>query len=407
MRNMFFKTLLAGVFFSTYYSVRISSFYFTVSDGLFVVAFLGGVMSGVFSDLDFGDAKNHLVLWAIGVFLIVVGLLFSDLVNQPPPSRTLATVSQYLFAYLFLPFLVMSLKSNVHIKKLLMGFAMGLGSVVAIGGCFYICFPSIYARLVEAGIFIMQVRLGSFIGPNGMAKTIAMTMPFILFKFQDGESYKTSLLLFLVFVFGLIGAASIGGVFSTLLGIIMYLILAPNRTSNLPKFISIILITVALFYCLNQSSYFSQSIIRSFRRVSIPISERSLEAAGSSTEKIALAKEAVAKIAISPLIGIGSHQFVEKTNLMEPVHNTYLLLWVEGGLLSFIGILIIVFSAVSYAWRVYRKGKNKQDITCASLVFTTSFVYATNLLTNTNSYSRFEILPVILTMALLARRERQ
>jgi O-antigen ligase len=122
----------------------------------------------------------------------------------------------------------------------------------------------------------------------------------------------------------------------------------------------------------------------------------SLEEAGSFHERVALMNEALEMVDDTMLLGIGVDQYELQSRYGAPVHNTYLLLWTEGGLPALIGwtsLLMISLFGVLYAGRQHRLEAATGFALAAMVVFigfTTGHIYA-----------RQSVLPLYLAMALV------
>jgi len=97
------------------------------------------------------------------------------------------------------------------------------------------------------------------------------------------------------------------------------------------------------------------------------------------------------------LIGIGPDQYRVQSEMRAPVHNVYLLLWTEGGILSLIGFILILLGAIGCALTSLFDRINRA-FAAAIFANVTMFMFAANALPHV--YSRFWVVPIVLPMAL-------
>ena len=121
--------------------------------------------------------------------------------------------------------------------------------------------------------------------------------------------------------------------------------------------------------------------------------------AGTYISRVELIKEAIDMIADERIIvvGIGADQFRERSVQNAPVHNLYLLLWVEGGMLAVIGW--VLFSGVGVLlWYAIRKAGGSQN--ALAVVATVVAVFLTIALFVHICTRRYWTLPVFLCFGL-------
>lgn len=397
------RLVAIGMFLAPFSTIHVPGLALTASDIVFVVALCYGVAAGSAMRVRLGDAKLAVLTWIVGAVLVVLGLLVSDLLGETPPDRTIAAVSQYMFAYVVLMWLAFALPTRKHVTRSVWAFILGLATAVTIGGLMYVFVPDWYVRFVDAGIFVMKLRLAPFMGPNGLAKTIALVVPFLLSLLAtDSITRPRTTIVLSVFVAGLVGAASFGGTLATLWGIGLYSVLAPRGARRMLVRRGLLGLTF-MAIGIGVFGHQLEVLARPFERILHAFEAGQLGSAGSASAKVQLMQDAAYLIAMSPLVGYGSLQSGILTSTGEPVHNTYLLAWVEGGLLSFVGILLVVLAPLIYGLRIFFKQQGQTDRLRAAVLLSTASVFALNLMTNTNSYARYSVAPVVLMTALVSR----
>jgi O-antigen ligase len=122
----------------------------------------------------------------------------------------------------------------------------------------------------------------------------------------------------------------------------------------------------------------------------------SLHEAGSFDDRMALNAEALEMVGDTMLVGLGVDQYRRISQYGTTVHNTYLLLWTEGGLPALVGyvsLLMIALFGVPYFGRQKRLEAATAFALAAMVVFigfTTGHVYA-----------RQSVVPLWLALALV------
>jgi O-antigen ligase len=106
-------------------------------------------------------------------------------------------------------------------------------------------------------------------------------------------------------------------------------------------------------------------------------------------------------ISNNPVIGIGVDNFQSVSKLNNDVHNGFLLIWAEGGILSIIGTLLITFAFPIYIITSSAQdfGKVSRKINSITLSFTLLFII--NIASNTQFYDRYWFVPFFLLLKLI------
>jgi O-antigen ligase len=121
----------------------------------------------------------------------------------------------------------------------------------------------------------------------------------------------------------------------------------------------------------------------------------SLDEAGTFDDRVALMKEALELVDDSLLVGIGVDQYRVQSRFGAPVHNTFLLIWTEGGLpalLGWLGLLIMLIAGAPLLAGRRLDGA----VGCA-----VGLVFACIGFTTSHTYGRHLVVPVHLAMALV------
>jgi O-antigen ligase len=402
--------LYASVFLVAFPSIRLWDTPITLSDMLFIILLI--VILLINSDLKI-IASPVLFAWWISGSLIIVGLLVSSLAHSAGSLSSFSRIAQYMFAYLLLPFLFAAAcrQFHIHIETVLKWCIWGFltSTIIAVVAAMF--FTDLYLQLVTSGFFPVEDRVGGFVGPNGLAKTLALLTPYIVWQIAYGRRYPFMQILFLlIFTIGVIGAASVAGIISFSFALILSLLVFRRAILRILTSISFILI-LSFFWIpfINLSP--NERIASSINRLLQVIEAGSIEGASSYNIRTWLMEEAIAFISKSPIIGVGAGRYEELSQFGIQVHNTYLLLWCEGGVAAFVGILSFATFPLIYAVfqilinLIYIRNKN--NVFYEFIVVITSIIFCLNIFTNTNSFSRFTVIPLILIVLWFIEKENE
>jgi hypothetical protein len=300
-------------------------------------------------------------------------------------------------------------------RQLAQSFLNGFMLAIAIGLVVLIVAPGTYRALEHSGFFIGtdefgSGRFGSVVGPNGLSKTVAVSIPLLyLVAVRSGTTSRLY-----VYVFAALGIASVvlasswGGAGACCLALALTVssLVVTMRKSFVSRRLGIVLAVAILLAGVLWLAVLSDvvpsvpaGLTKQFReRIVSVVASGSLSDAGSFEVKVGLAREAFALISHLSLVGIGSGQYVVHSAYRQSVHNTFLLVWSEGGILALVGLLAIVVAPAAYALRRHPVRSNGRAETHA--LITLVIVFVVNSLTNTSIYPRFIVLPLLVGFAL-------
>jgi O-antigen ligase len=132
------------------------------------------------------------------------------------------------------------------------------------------------------------------------------------------------------------------------------------------------------------------------QRVLSPMRSGSVEQAGSFEERLVLMAEALEMVDQTMVVGIGVDQYRVKSQFGVPVHNTYLLLWTEGGLPALIGWISLLMIALFGAPFIGRHHRLE-----AATAFAIAVIFVAIGFTTGHVYARYLVIPLCLAMALV------
>ena len=131
------------------------------------------------------------------------------------------------------------------------------------------------------------------------------------------------------------------------------------------------------------------------QRVLGAVRSGSLDAAGTFEGRVALMKEALELLDDTMVVGLGVDQYRVLSRFGAPVHNTFLLIWTEGGLPALIGWLSLLIMVTAGAVLIARRRLD------GALGLAVGLVFACIGFTTSHTYGRHLVVPVHLAMALV------
>lgn len=323
-----FTLLQAGVFFAPYVALHPPSLYFTVADGFFLGAFLlrlsTGRLARPFAELTW--------MWLLGLLLLTGGLFLGS-IFKGDMARCLTLLSQYFFAYLIVP-LVLLRRSEEEVIRLIKCGLWGMAIMCAIG---IVVYMSGYNSLEKGQMQLVTggKRLSGFVdNPNAMAVLTVMSMPLLWFLLLSRQMRPIVALPCMgLLIVGVILTSSNTGLYSMIAATLIFF--AGRRNFKT-------LITVALLG--GSVLMFGQDYLpKTFQtRVLSALDSGDISAAGTFEHRQELIMEALGMAENNLIIGLGADQYRYASQYGLPVHNTYLLLLNEGGALSLLGYLVIL-----------------------------------------------------------------
>jgi O-antigen ligase len=371
----------AAVFLAQFPLWRHPAVFFTLSDFLFCLSLLTIVLTRGLPRAPLGPLMPY---WLGASALFVLPLLGSSLINGVP-TRGLIVIGQYLFSFVVLPFALMGRdhEALVRLVKVFVigSFAASFGSVViyywGIGGFTYVS---------GAG------RLSGFVGdPNGNAHMLALSCPLVIYLWLSGRlAAYFAVPLLLVLAVALVLTSSNNGLALTGLGLIALVVLLRD-VRYLGRALAGLGVCLVLIFA--WGSFWLPETFE--HRVLGAVRSGSLDEAGTFDDRVALMKEALELVDDTLLVGIGVDQYRVQSRFGAPVHNTFLLIWTEGGLpalLGWLGLLIMLIAGAPLLAGRRLDGA----VGCA-----VGLVFACIGFTTSHTYGRHLVVPVHLAMALV------
>ena len=380
----------SGVFLAPYVNLRFSEVFFTYSDFFFCLSFAILLISGSIQRRPLSEATP---IWLFAFILMFVGLSIGSLYHNRP-DRGQIVIAQYLYSYLFLMVILIRrdpresyFLAAVFLASIILVDIYGLYSLYYIGHL-----PGEVKGAVTGGN-----RLATTLGnPNLAASMNALTMPILLYFWSSGRlKIYFALPLIAIILLTVVSTSSNSGLFIMMVSLSVFSasVLTIRQMLRLTLGIGILVAGFTTF----GSTYLLPEAFQ--KRVLSAYTSGDVSEAGTYISRVELIKEAIDTIADERIIivGIGANQFRERSVQNAPVHNLYLLLWVEGGILAVVGW--VLFSGVGVLlWYSIRKAGGSQNE--LAVVATIVAVFLTIALFVPHMYARYWTLPVFLCFGL-------
>lgn len=379
--------LAAAVFLAPYVSWRPTDLLFTFSDGLFV---LGAALLVASRTLPFAPFGAWTPLWLLAVSAMLGGLLLGSLVNGDP-ERWLIGAAQYSLSFILLPMLLVA-QGPTRTILLMRSAVAGVFAMELFGIIVYHTVEPTYASYLRFGHdFVTGAgRLGVFLGDaNWNACVIAMTLALTLYLRLRGHMSRLAFVAVLaVLCYALLLAASVTGIVSALIGVALFA--AIGRVGPSPKLIAALLVG---WFALASLGVGVPRVF--YDRVVNAVETGDVHAAGTFTGRAELIEEAWEMVEDIGLVGLGVDQYRVVSPYGAPVHNIYLLLWAEGGLVALAGWLAMI---ALLAGAAITAGRVDRFASALGLSVLSTFVIFSNAAPH--MYARLWIVPLLLAMAL-------
>lgn len=386
--------LTGAVFLAPYLTWRPFDLMFTASDALFCLAavFLG--FGGALARQPFGALTS---LWLLAFVTMVTGLFIGSVVNGEP-LRWATAAAQYGFGLVILPYLLIG-HGTARTTALAKALLAGLVAMELFGIGVYFLFDGSFEDHQKFGLeFISGTRrLGVFTSDaNWNGACLAMALPFVVYlRAKHWLRGWQALLAGTVLVAGLFLAASVSALVSAVVGLMAMVFVSGNRVPARVMTFGAIAIAAWLALGLPLPQAFGS-------RVAPAIDSGNIGAAGTFTGRFELIREAWRMVGDTMFVGLGVDQFRVVSRAGAPVHNMYLLLWTEGGLLALFGWLLLLVLLVAAAALIYRR-----DRVTAALALAVVAAFVVGSTGSPHMYARLWLVPVMLAMAFVFDRANQ
>ncbi|THK34736.1 hypothetical protein EHS39_28415 [Ensifer sp. MPMI2T] len=375
----------AAIFFSPVNVLRLNQFYFTFSDALFSLALILSLINGRIPLRPLGRVST--VVWLSGLCCIVFGLLISSLVS-PDPIRGLVVPGQYIFAYFVVLLIVAGRPVDETIKL----------AKLYILSVFLMCLHAIYLIHWDGQKNTTFVSgSGRFTGfverENECAALIALAVPILLLVAATGRLRKIYVVIAVpVMGYGIMLTGSNSGLACLAYGLIVFLLVTASWKRLLAG-AGVALAAAAVMA--NAGRAYLPAIFQ--KRVLGALESGDLSQAGTFDHRLELIHEAMDLVESNFWVGLGADQYMVVSYIGRPVHNVYLLLWNEGGIVAVCGFLLMLLAGLGPIARAFKLPGGLPFAACG-FVCLSMFLLAVNAFTHV--YGRFWSVPIILSITL-------
>lgn len=382
-RSPGFHLALLAVFLSPMNYFRLDMVYFTASDVAVVLALAVMLWQGALPRRPFGAASG---LWVAGFLMLGAGLMLGSVAHGAGVDLG-KVLAQYGFSLLLMP-LVMAGRSLGETVALARALVLAVVVVMLFGIWMIHVVPDPPLSFVS-----YNNRLRSLVErENECAALGAVAVVFLLGLWQAGFVRWWELLAALpVLAYGIMLTGSNTGLMCAVLGVGMILAFSPSGGLS-------VLVLGAGGAILGLGAAFPALVPEVFRaRVLEGIAAGDPALSGTFADRMLLIQEAFRLADERLLIGMGAEQFRHISVFDAPVHNTYLLLLNEGGLLSLCGLVTLMLAGLPAPLSQLASRRHRG---IAATTLTILLIFALMLNTFPHFYARFWNVPLILALSL-------
>ena len=377
--------IAAAIFLAPYISRRPFEVMLTASDILFFFG-AGLVLAG--RRLPSRPLGALTVNWLMCFLLMLAGLLAGSLVNGDP-IRWLVAGVQYGFTFVILPFLLMG-HGDARTISFAKALIAGVFCMELFGAALYFGWDATYEDYKKIGPdFVTGARrLGAFLGDaNWNSAIIAMTIPFVFYlRMRRKIGQLAAVVVLGVLALGIVLSASFTGFAAGIISCAIFMVVGGIKPSLKWMIagagaVSMLLAT----YGLPQAFQ---------KRVAPALEQGDVTQAGTYKARVGLIEEAWEIVDETTFIGIGVDQYRVISEWKAPVHNMYLLLWAEGGvvsLLGWIGMMLVLLAGALLALP-----RDRLAAALALAVLSTFLIIST---ASPHMYARMWVVPIFVAMA--------
>lgn len=361
--------LPAASFFLSWWQVgRLPDTNITISDIFLFICAVAILTSRGLNAAMFGRMS---AAWIAGITLLVGGMLIGSLTHGDF-VRWPVVGGQYAFAFLLVPMMLASCPRAL-IERCAIAYVLGVAVSQAIGLILMNTLDhATITQYVNRFVVTGNGRLGAMTGePNSNGAVCTFALVFLLHAFMlDRIRPVFAAFLALFILAGLVASASFTGVAAAILS--TGLVLAFSRLRTVIVFVLPVALIVAAYVSAGGPvpAAFEQ-------RVGEALMTGDPTKAGTFVGRTVLIREAWQMADENLAIGLGADGYRRHSVYGMPVHQLYLLVLNEGGLMSFLGLCLIFVAMLVEALLV--TSRNRLDGVCCVAVLAVFFIYTMSL----------------------------
>jgi hypothetical protein len=385
--------LITASFLLSWHILRPGKLNITASDFLFLCCFL---ILLVRQRLNLMAMQSMTAHWCIALSMMLGGLLIGSIFNGDP-LRWANVASQYLFGFLLLPMILMS-EDREWVRKCLLYFVLGVAvaQLVSIFASQYFSYEetrdAVSARMVTG-----NGRIGGLVSDANLNGGIIAFSIIALFNAHHHGLIRNfyAVCLGAVLFWSLLATASFTAFAATGIATVIYF-LCSNLGRLMKIGIPIFLFGIAYIALgLPLPAAFADRVLGA-------VLTGDLSQAGTYTHRTALIAEAWVMSKDTLFIGLGVDEFRVHSNYSLPVHQWWMLLLTEGGILSFAGLFAMF--AVLAAMGFKALGWHREDGAMVLAMLVILLIFSTSI---PHMYNRLWIAPIMLALAATFAHSRQ
>lgn len=384
--------ILAAVFFSCYILWRPSDdILFTVSDAFFMMGLYTLVIRG---RIPLEPLRFFTPFWIAGFAMVAVGLLIGS-ISCPTPLRWLIVAGQYLFAWVVLPMILLRRGEKATVA-LLKAFIWGVFAMNLFGAFMVFTYHGSFSQahdLLGRNFITGDHRLGAFVGDaNWDGAMLAMAVPMVFFLRSKQEIGNILASIWLaVLVLGVVLTASFTAFIDCVAAIAIFFAAGGIRVQPRTALLVTAILALASILYFGNGGTLPQIFVN---RVGNAIGSGDIDQAGTFVGRMALIREAWSIADHHLFIGLGADQYRVVSVYQAPVHNMYLLLWAEGGLIAMFGWVLMQAVILAAAVKAYPR-----DHVAAALTLSVATTFLISSTASPHMYARLWPVPVLLALA--------
>jgi len=364
---------------------------FTLSDALFILGFFVLVLR---HRIPLEPLRFFTPFWYAGFAMMVTGLLIGS-VYCPAPERWPIVAGQYLFAYIILP-MIMLRRSEEQTVAMLKAYVWGVFAMNLFGAIVYFTYTGSFddaRKLFGVDFLSGGRRLGAFTSDaNWNGAVLAMAIP-VVFYLRAKERVGDLLALAWLGVLGMgvLLTASFTAFMGSAAAVLMFMAVGGIRFRPRTWMMlgAAAVLAIAIFF--ETGAQLPATFVE---RVGNAITNQDISEAGTFEGRMALIREAWGLVEQHLFVGLGADQFRVASIYSAPVHNMYLLLWAEGGLLAMFGWMLMMAVLLAVGIKSYARDRMATALTLSTA---TTFLIATTA--SPHMYARLWSVPVVLALA--------
>ncbi|MEN7538012.1 O-antigen ligase family protein [Aurantiacibacter flavus] len=377
--------LLVAAFFCGWSILRVAQLNLTLSDILICVVMVAMLSRGEINRKPFG---NLTAFWLLGLGLMLLGLFIGSIINGGV-DRWLIVGAQYVFSFALIPMLLSGQETSLtRILPALLVIGMAVSELIGISVSLLFDYSDT-KDVLGVGFLTGNGRLGSMTGhPNSNGAMIAFALPMLLYSVRRGTiPLGIGILCGVLLVWGLLASGSFTAFSASMIAVGIYLAISGIKMLVRVSILGAIGVALFLASGLPLPATFE-------KRVAGALTTGDLSEAGTFTGRSELIDEAWAMAEDNSIIGLGVDQYRLISVHGAPVHEFHLLIWNEGGITAFAGIVVMLLTMVAAGFVAVTRSRIE-----GALILSVIAVFNVYTVSVPHMYSRAWILPVMLAMS--------